>query len=329
MIAEGNLYYDDLFVRLQTYFNGEGLAYLIAPFIRADVLAALLGERDAQPTLLLTSWRPDHVLAGASDLDVYPLCRERGWDLYVSDRLHAKFYSLNLTTAWIGSANVTRRALGLADTSNDEVLCLADPLPTDARAWVYRLLHGARLVTDELHAHYVAWLAGQVPPSPPSALPAMPLADRDPFSVDELPATASPQRLWDVLQAPAEATAAERAAAEHDVGVYRVHCGGMAYDVFCVQLAAAFRAHPFVAALLEAVDGRVGPEYAERPGMQFGVVKQWVRGRCTDEASPSMQSLTEGVTRLFTWCDDLLASDYRVYLPGAYSQVICRRDFIS
>lgn len=325
-VPEGppSLVFGGLFDRLRAYFAGAGTAYVVAPFIRADVLAALLEARSA-PVVVLTSWRPDHLLAGASDLGVYALCRERGWALYTSDSLHAKVYSLDLASAWVGSANVTRRALGLAGVSNDEVLTLVDPLMPEVQAWVFRLLQAAQRVTDEHHARYAAWLAEQPPlPSPPVP-PAVPDAARDPFSVGELPATSSPRRLWEVLQAPEAANPAERAAAEHDLAVYRVPSSGADYDGFRRQLAMAFGAHPFVAELLAEVDACSGPEHAERPGLQFGVVKEWVRARCTDEPAPHRGVLTEPVDRVFAWCDELLAPDYEVFTPGARSRVLRRR----
>ena len=214
--------YEGLFERLRTYFAGEGVVYVIAPFIRADALAGLLSDRPGGSVIVLTSWRPDDVLAGASDLNVYELCHDRRWRLYTSDSLHAKLYSLDLATAWIGSANITRRALGLADVSNDEVLGFIDPLPAEVKTWVYRLLHSARPVTDELHASYVAWLAEQPPPPPLTGPPEVLNAERTPFSVRELPAVSSPRRLWEIAQTPEMAEPAERAAAEHDLAVFRV-----------------------------------------------------------------------------------------------------------
>lgn len=314
-----DLCYEGLFETLRAYYHAHGVAYVVAPFIRADVLGMLLGERNE--AVVLTSWRPDHLLAGASDLDVYPLCRERGWRLYTSDTLHAKLYSVDLKSAWLGSANVTRRALGLAGVGNDEVLGFVDPLPADVRRWVFGLLQAARPVTNELHVHYAAWLAEQAPP-PRVVFPEDPSGERDFFRVDELPASVSPRRLWEVLQAPAAANPAERAAAERDLRVYRVPGSVADYDGFRTQLAAAFRAHPFVAALLVEVDANSGLEHARRPGLQFGRVRRWVRGRCTDKSS--REEVTEHVDRLFAWCEALLGPEYEVVTPGEHTRVLRR-----
>ena len=236
----------------------------------------------------------------------------------MSDSLHAKLYSLDLATAWIGSANITRRALGLADVSNDEVLGFIDPLPAEVKTWVYRLLHSARPVTDELHASYVAWLAEQPPPPPLTGPPEVLNAERTPFSVRELPAVSSPRRLWEIAQTPEMAEPAERAAAEHDLAVFRVLGRGVDYDVFQRQLTAAFQAHPFVARLLAEVDARSSTEHVDRPGIQFGVVKEWVRARCTDNPVPPNRALTSSVDRLFAWREMLLAPNYEVFTPGAH-----------
>ena len=283
-------------------------------------------HRPESSAVILTSWRPDHVLAGASDLDVYELCGDRRWPLYTSDRLHAKLYSLDLTSAWIGSANVTRRALGLVEAGNDEVLGFVDPLPRDVQAWVFRLIHDSQPITEELHATYSAWLAEQPPVSKPPPVELSPV-ERDSFSVRELPVTNTPRRLWEVMRASREAEPHERFAADHDLAVYRVvvsswdRIGSGDYNEFRQRLAIVFRAHPFVEALLAKVAAHSGPDIGERPGLQFGAVKEWVRETCTDEPVPNRRDLTDLVANLFAWCQELLPDVIEISRP-VHTQVI-------
>ena len=311
--------YDGLFGRLKSYFAGAGTAYVVAPFIRADVLSRLLADRREGAAVILTSWRPDHVLAGASDLDVYNLCRERQWTLYSSDRLHAKLYSLNLASAWIGSANITRRALGLVDVSNDEVLGLVDPLPADVQAWVFRLLHMAHPVTDELHELYTEWLAEQPPLPRPSPPPVAPSTERTPFSIGQLPATPSPRQMWEVLHAPNDVDSSQRNAAERDYNIYRVPLG-VSYEEFGKQLAVSFSSHPLIVALLTEVKHASLPN-RERPGLRFGSVKAWLYAKCTDAPAPHDETLTELVANVFAWCQELLPSVVEITRPR-HTQVI-------
>ena len=96
--------------------------------------------------------------AGASDLRVYEVCLRRGWPLYVSDDLHAKLYSVDLSSAFVGSANVTRRGLGLAEVRNDEALCFIESMTEGDRLWLLRLIQRARYVTPEFHQGMIEWL---------------------------------------------------------------------------------------------------------------------------------------------------------------------------
>lgn len=99
---------------------------LCAPFVKAGVLQKILGEVDRSTVVtLFTRWRPEEVAAGVSDTDVLPLVREHGGDVWLHDRLHAKFYRSE-SQALMGSANLTGAALGWSPTANLELLLNVD-----------------------------------------------------------------------------------------------------------------------------------------------------------------------------------------------------------
>lgn len=102
---------------------------LVAPFIKAPALARLLSKIPPHISLkCVTRWRPEEVLAGVSDLEVWTLLEERpGASLWLRPDLHAKYYRAD-QKCLVGSANLTSTALGWIRQINLELLV---PLPAN------------------------------------------------------------------------------------------------------------------------------------------------------------------------------------------------------
>lgn len=294
--------------------GGEGITYLVAPFVTVSALTSLLQDWHGT-AVMLTSWRPDHLQAGASDIDIYPLCRDAGITLYILDSLHAKLYSSGLRTAWIGSANLTQRALGLSKSTNDELLVHVDPLPMSTRVWLHGLLGRAELVTAALHAWYAAWIReftetgrSPLPARPPRALV-------DPYLLNRLPAVESPSRLLALMVgASPPRDADEQHALEHDLGLFDV-VACSTRDELHAQLRPAFLRSPFVRSLDDAIP---------TAGIRFGAVKAWLQATCTDVPVPYRGDLTSRVQTLYKWLTELASDRYQVTIPGRHSQVLRR-----
>lgn len=99
----------------------------------------------------VTRWRPEEIIAGVSDLGIWPLLNGReGALLSLYPSLHAKYYRVD-EHCLIGSANVTAKALGWAPQSNLELLVTlpaAHPTLTEFEA---RLLAGCSPVDQSVH----------------------------------------------------------------------------------------------------------------------------------------------------------------------------------
>ena len=59
---------------------------------------------------LVVRFRPDDIISGSSDLELYSYCKDNGWKLYFRLDLHAKTYVFDRIRCIIGSANATSRA---------------------------------------------------------------------------------------------------------------------------------------------------------------------------------------------------------------------------
>ena len=102
---------------------------LVAPFVKRGALTRLLGAvSPAASVSCVTRWRPEEVLAGVSDLNVWPLLRDRGGTLSLVPHLHAKYYRFG-DVIFVGSANLTAAALDWRAQANLELLVEARSEP--------------------------------------------------------------------------------------------------------------------------------------------------------------------------------------------------------
>ncbi|PZV09754.1 MAG: hypothetical protein DCF32_01490 [Leptolyngbya sp.] len=95
----------------------------VAPFIKASALERLLSKiPDATNLSCVTRWRPEEIIAGVSDLDVWHLImRCQNASLWLRPDLHAKYYRSD-QNCLVGSANITSTALGWLSQANLELL---------------------------------------------------------------------------------------------------------------------------------------------------------------------------------------------------------------
>ena len=92
------LYRSPLFEHIREYLldiPAHETAFMFVPYIQAGVLARLLDNINNR-TVIVTTWEHVDLLSGASDLAIYPYCRERCTALYVSEMMHLKVYSAGL-----------------------------------------------------------------------------------------------------------------------------------------------------------------------------------------------------------------------------------------
>lgn len=96
---------------------------LVAPYIKRGALTRILDRCPSAAAIrVVTRWRIDEIALGVSDLEVWPLLRERGnAEIWLQPTLHAKYYRADDRIA-LGSANLTDAALGWSKSPNLEIL---------------------------------------------------------------------------------------------------------------------------------------------------------------------------------------------------------------
>lgn len=107
--------------------NTQCEVILVAPFIKLDALARLVRFMGDEVHLtVVTRWNADEIVSGVSDLAVWDIMNARlNARLCLLPRLHAKYFRFD-NIAFIGSANITLRALGWSTLSNLEVMMAVD-----------------------------------------------------------------------------------------------------------------------------------------------------------------------------------------------------------
>lgn len=75
----------------------------------------------------LTRWRISDLVAGSSDLDIYPKLLARGYSLHLLYDLHAKVIDIDGELLYLGSANVTGPGFRLVPGGNREIGTVLKP----------------------------------------------------------------------------------------------------------------------------------------------------------------------------------------------------------
>lgn len=71
--------------------------------------------------ILLVRFRMDDIKSGASDLELYPYCRDHDWKIFFRLDLHAKTYVFDNVRCIIGSANATHNGMMVGGQGNYEM----------------------------------------------------------------------------------------------------------------------------------------------------------------------------------------------------------------
>ena len=319
--AVGGIIHSPLFDHIREYLlvgdSGKNTTFLFVPYVQADVAGRLL-EGIRNRVVVVTTWNPQDIRSGSSDLDLYQLCRGRGYALYVSQNLHLKVYSVGLEGAVLATGNVSHA--GLMPGGNHEAAIPVGRLTPANRLFLEGIRRDARLVDDGMYNALKRW--AEENKMKPLAMPAIddivPMVGRDEFLVSALPMT----RRIDDLVAGYERIAAGKEPSEdqetaacifHDLANYGID-QGLAKEGFLRELSIRFFAHPFV----KRIDEFIAPE------AYFGRIKEWIQDNCTDVPIPSRRELTGNVQILLEWFAVLGGGRYVVDVPGARSQRIRR-----
>lgn len=272
---------------------------LVAPFIKTNALKRVVHCISPAVSLVcVTRWRPEEVASGVSDLDVWPLVRDRGGRLLLRDNLHAKMYRAD-QRCLVGSANLTDAALGWRPDSNLELLLDTPPLPE----FESELFDATIEVDDSIYRGFRAAVAGLTPVDdvPPAG-----------GAGDWLPSLRNPEDLFLAYSGQArQLSSASAEAARRDLRHLHIPAGITGRERFEPLVGAALLQQPMSA----AVD-----RYLAEP-RRFGAVVDLLQRRLPERPRDEVETSWQTLMR---WLCHFWPDRYEV-LPSRHSEVLARR----
>ncbi len=318
---------ENLREELVKFLSNKKNITIFSPYIKVTTLKKLLDSPGLICEQIIVRWEPKDLAMGSSDLEVYNICKQHNIALYMNNRIHLKLFTNNFEDAFLGSANISERAINDGDNKyNYEVSVHAPIIGRADRLYLNKIINESILVTDEVYAA----IKEQIPEVTldindkafvfPDAT-----NEKTDFLISKLPMIDSPELLWKLFSGEKKSDSLEQENCFcHDVILYGVKATNE--SDFYKDLANSFFDLPFIKSFLDEVDKarRATRNGDVREGLQFGAVRIWFSKNTTSVPSPRPFELTSNIQILYLWIESLSRGLYEVTIPGAHSQVIKR-----
>lgn len=309
--------HEALFLKLQ---DAVHYVTLYSPYIKKEVVERLISNVGSDVKIqVICSWKIEDLAKGVSDIEVYPLLKNKGHHLFYCPSLHLKTFLFDDEYLLTGSANLTSKGLGICKDANLETLVEIDPIPNDYAIYLRNILMNSFLITDEIFNQMTkmvstfsekndcdAWELNELEKNFRDII-----MKKDYFLISELPMTNSPKELYEKI-INIKAGSIVEPVVTHDIALYAL--GQKEWDnaeEFENYLSDKFFSHPFIKELCGFID---------RP-RRFGEFKEWVQNNCTDVPVPSRRELTGNVQVLYGWLKDLGKDKFEYSRPG-HSEIL-------
>ena len=277
-----------------------------APYIRTKVLKKLLPTSTTADITIVTKLSAADILAGASDLELFPFCESIGARMFINNKLHLKAYIKDWRQIITGSSNVTNRGLAISSPFNYELNTHLTALSSETSVYLKSIIFESMLITEEAYQTFKE-AVNQMPVQPTIEEPQINYPpELKSFLISQLPMSRSVDELYSIYNNGYESINEERLqCALHDAAIYQVY-PGLTYDEFRSHINGRFFGSPFIVELLKFID--VNDRY-------FGEVKVWIQDNCHDVPVPSRRTLTGNIQVLYHWISELSDGLYQVDRP--------------
>ena len=309
-----------LFQNIREYLNqtkNNDQIFLYVPYIKTKILSKLIENSDNKITII-TTWNPNDLLTGSSELDIYPFCKENKITLYINNKIHLKIYSINLESVIITSGNISHN--GLMPNGNYEAGAFIEKITSEDRLYFEKIRNEAVLINDDMYQQLQEWYDKQQKQIPKEIKleEIISFSQKDKFLISALPMTRDIDMLvkcYEKITHNLELSVEPEISAcvYHDLVNYQIE-PGLSKEDFLKKLKIQFFLHPFI----QKIDEFINPE------AYFGRIKEWVQNNCTDVPIPSRRELTGNIQVLYEWFEKLGDGMYVIDVPGAYSQRITK-----
>lgn len=299
----------DLYNELSAFVNKADSLYIYVPYIKLEQLTGLIKDNEKIKAVIVR-WEPRDLITGASDLEIYPLLKENGITLYRNPRVHLKAFVNCGKSAFIGSANISQRALNTPALLkyNYELATICDNLSLDDRLYFNLIEAESVLITDLIYEQIKSQLPEKVAAFPKESDFDIDIQYPDKnFSIASLPMTYSVETLYRIYETQEGLHEVELNCSLHDLAIYNIPLG-LPIAEFKNRLKSNFFNHPFIRAFLTNIDD-AGEIY-------FGGAKDWIHKNCSDVPTPRKWEITENIQILYRWIVALGEDTYQVDRPN-------------
>ena len=313
MVAQ-EIIFEEIGSELRRVLESAGASVQVySPYITPSALGTLLENLDPSvvSVSVVTTWSVRDFVQGASSLDLYPFCRERGWPLFVSKRLHLKTLVIDYRLVVTGSANFTNRGLGIVPASNYETMVTVGNPGVKYLRWLESIKNESTLVDDDIHGK-LSCIVKEAPPfeydvsDKQSEFDAILVRERK-FLIDDLPETPTPADLYRALHNAEARDPETMARALRDAVKFDCYEGDSTRveDIFYERLSESFFSHPLISELCDFID---------KP-RRFGEIKEWLQHKCCDYPTPRRRELTRPTQILYKWMEVLGKNRFAIERP--------------
>ena len=250
---------------------------------------------------LIVRFRPEDIVSGASDLELYPYCKDNGWKLFFRLDLHAKTYVFDNFKCIIGSANATGKGMKLNGTGNYE-MAAAFQLDAKDKNVLRNLLVGSVEMNDSIYNEMGEFINKSKSVNPktltwPDSISELFHSDYSVLFSEDFPSCSHP------------------ADAENDDLIF-LNLGKSALES---ELVSAFTQSKCYLWLLNTV--RKSP----KKELSFGALSQYLHSAILNEPKPYRKDVKILLSNLITWVIDLKINELILERPR-YSQCVKYRN---
>lgn len=284
----------------------ENSLIILSAFVKIDALKELAKYIDCNNVTVIVRWQKCDILFGASDLEVYELCKANSWRFGICNRLHAKVFLFDNKEILLGSANLTSKGLGLIGNSNIEFGTRLNASEADILK-INEVVHNEVVwVSDELYQtlklEIENSLADEVAVKASAKWSKEIIskfeAETDSLWVEELLFTA-PQDILDNSEPEDKII--------HDLSLLGLYSNKVSHQVLQEKFKYT-KVYKWLVGL-----------FKEQSNMSFGRLTHLLHSSLLNDPTPYRKSIKEFMSILFLWLD--FSEEFTVTRPN-YSQVV-------
>jgi len=313
----------DLKSALKLFVNSSHRLIIFAPFIKIGTIRELLLDNHVES--IITRWQPKDLIEGSSDIELYGFCEGAGITLFRNPKLHLKAFISDYQRAFIGSMNISERAISEDPIFfNYEIGTIVEELTLQDRIYFKQIINESEIVT---HAKYLAikeqvhLFKKDVKIYPEDFDFSKIQSSRckrgekpEYFLISNLPMSLSSRTFAEIYFGIKKGDKIEEECYIHDLISYSIPFGLSEIELKD-KLKHSFFSHPFISAFISYLESR--------KSLGFTEVSIWFQDHTTTVPIPRRWEISENTRILYDWICELSDGKYKWDCPSHRQRIYC------